>query len=143
MRRYPGITTTSEETAIWVFTRRGGYIYLFAYMQCHSVGLNPNLQTYRSNSYTIATMTVTHSKTILVTGASGFLATHIVKAFLQQGYYVRGTVRSDQAAANVRKGFSQYSDRLSFAIVEDISQPGAFNEAVEGVDGVRLCIHAV
>ncbi|RMZ43873.1 putative secondary metabolism biosynthetic enzyme [Aspergillus flavus] len=81
-------------------------------------------------------MTVTHSKTILVTGASGFLATHIVKAFLQQGYYVRGTVRSAQAAANVRKGFSQYSDQLSFAIVEDISQPGAFNEAVEGVDGI-------
>ncbi|KAE8361228.1 hypothetical protein BDV27DRAFT_167122 [Aspergillus caelatus] len=81
-------------------------------------------------------MTVTHSKTILITGASGFLATHIVKAFLQQGYYVRGTVRSDQAAANVRKGFSQYSDRLSFAIVEDIAQPGAFNEAVKGVDGI-------
>ncbi|KAK6812539.1 hypothetical protein RU639_011579 [Aspergillus parasiticus] len=55
-------------------------------------------------------MTVTHSKTILITGL--------------------------QAAANVRKGFSQYSDRLSFAIVEDISQPGAFNEAVEGVDGI-------
>ncbi|PIG86520.1 dihydroflavonal-4-reductase [Aspergillus arachidicola] len=81
-------------------------------------------------------MTATHSKIILITGASGFLATHIVKAFLQQGYYVRGTVRSDQAAVNVRKGFSQYSDRLSFAIVEDISQPGAFNEAVEGVDGI-------
>ncbi|KAB8258827.1 hypothetical protein BDV32DRAFT_151091 [Aspergillus pseudonomiae] len=81
-------------------------------------------------------MTEAHSKTILITGASGFLATHIVKAFLQQGYHVRGTVRSDQAAANVRKGFSQYSDRLSFAIVEDIAQPGAFNEAVKGVDGI-------
>ncbi|KAE8143074.1 hypothetical protein BDV38DRAFT_293519 [Aspergillus pseudotamarii] len=64
-------------------------------------------------------MTVTHSKTILITGAS-----------------VRGTVRSEKAAANVRKGFSQYNDWLSFAIVEDIAQLGAFNEAVKGADGI-------
>jgi len=31
---------------------------------------------------------------VLVTGASGFLATHIVKQLLEQGYRVRGTVRS-------------------------------------------------
>jgi len=31
---------------------------------------------------------------ILVTGASGFLASHIVKQLLEQGYRVRGTVRS-------------------------------------------------
>lgn len=31
---------------------------------------------------------------ILVTGASGFIATHIVKQLLEKGYRVRGTVRS-------------------------------------------------
>ena len=32
---------------------------------------------------------------VLVTGASGFVATHVIKQLLQQGhYYVRGTVRS-------------------------------------------------
>ncbi|OGM49701.1 putative oxidoreductase [Aspergillus bombycis] len=99
-------------------------------------GLSPTNKSLKSTPNCIATMTETHRKTILITGASGFLATHVVKAFLRQGYYVRGTVRSDQAAANVRKGFSQYSGRLSFAIVEDIAQPGAFNEAVKGVDGI-------
>lgn len=31
---------------------------------------------------------------ILVTGASGFLASHIVKQLLEKGYRVRGTIRS-------------------------------------------------
>ena len=31
---------------------------------------------------------------VLVTGASGFLATHVVKQLLELGYRVRGTVRS-------------------------------------------------
>lgn len=81
-------------------------------------------------------MSVPKDKTILITGASGFVATHVVKAFLERGYQVRGTVRSEQTAANVRKNFLEHSDRLSFTIVEDIAQPGAFDEAVQGVDGV-------
>lgn len=81
-------------------------------------------------------MSAPKDKTILITGASGFVATHVVKAFLERGYQVRGTVRSEQTAANVRKNFLEYSDRLSFTIVEDIAQPGAFDEAVQGVDGV-------
>ena len=32
---------------------------------------------------------------VLVTGASGFIATHLIKQLLEQGHYhVRGTVRS-------------------------------------------------
>ncbi|EXJ81899.1 dihydroflavonol-4-reductase [Capronia coronata CBS 617.96] len=74
--------------------------------------------------------------TVLVTGASGFLATHVVKNFLDHGYHVRGTVRSEETANRVRQTHSQHSDRLSFAIVEDVAAPGAFDEAVKGVDGV-------
>ncbi|KAJ5806288.1 NAD(P)-binding protein [Penicillium pulvis] len=81
-------------------------------------------------------MSAPTDKTILITGASGFVATHVVKAFLERGYQVRGTVRSEQTAVNVRKNFLEYSDRLSFTIVEDIAQPGAFDEAVQGVDGI-------
>ena len=33
---------------------------------------------------------------VLVTGASGYIATHIVKLLLERGYIVRGTVRSLQ-----------------------------------------------
>lgn len=75
-------------------------------------------------------------QTILVTGASGFVAAHVLTVFLQQGYKVRGTVRSDSTAENVRKTHSEWSSQLSFAIVPDIRAPNAFDEAVKGVDGV-------
>jgi len=37
---------------------------------------------------------ISDSDLVLVTGASGFLASHIVKQLLEQGCRVRGTVRS-------------------------------------------------
>ncbi len=76
-------------------------------------------------------------KTILVTGASGFVAAWVVKELLEHGYKVRGTVRSEDSANGVRKTHPNHSDKLSFAIVKDVAAPGSFDEAVKGVDGVR------
>ena len=76
------------------------------------------------------------AKLILITGVSGFVATHIVKSFLERGYHVRGTVRSEESAKNVRTTFSQYGDQLSFVTVPNIDVSGAFDDAVLGVDGV-------
>ncbi|KAJ5345954.1 NAD dependent epimerase/dehydratase [Penicillium brevicompactum] len=75
-------------------------------------------------------------QTILITGASGFVASHVLAQFLQAGYHVRGTVRSAATAEKVRQGFAQYESQLDFAIVEDVGKPGAFDAAVEGVTGV-------
>lgn len=76
------------------------------------------------------------SQTILITGASGFVAAHVLTAFLEAGYKARGTVRSEETAANVKKTHAKYSHSLSFAIVPDIRTKGAFDEAVKDVDGV-------
>ncbi|KAH6603143.1 hypothetical protein Trco_007918 [Trichoderma cornu-damae] len=76
------------------------------------------------------------AKTVLVTGASGFVATHVVEAFLRKGYNVRGTVRSENSAAEVLKAHSEHSEQLSFAVVPDIAAAHAFDEAVRGVDGI-------
>ena len=78
------------------------------------------------------------AQTVLVTGASGFVATHVIEAFLQAGFQVRGTVRSDSSAQKVKKAHPNHVDALTFAIVPDISIPNAFDEAVKGVDGVRF-----
>lgn len=75
-------------------------------------------------------------QTILVTGASGFVAAHVLHSFLHAGYKVRGTVRSDATAQNVLKTHESHASQLSFEIVPDIRTPGAFDEAVKGVDGV-------
>ncbi|KAF9890129.1 hypothetical protein FE257_006290 [Aspergillus nanangensis] len=78
------------------------------------------------------------AETVLITGASGFIATHIVDAFLQAGHTVRGTVRSQSTADRVKQTFLEYvsKDKLTFAIVPDIGVPHAFDEAVKGVTGV-------
>ncbi|KAL4935564.1 hypothetical protein BDV06DRAFT_206733 [Aspergillus oleicola] len=73
---------------------------------------------------------------ILITGASGFLASHVVNYFLGAGYQVRGTVRSAATAEKVRQTFPQYMSQLTFAVVEDVAKPGAFDTAVKGVHGV-------
>ncbi|KAF7517292.1 hypothetical protein PCG10_001307 [Penicillium crustosum] len=81
-------------------------------------------------------MSQKQDQVILITGASGFIATHIVKDFLSAGYHVRGTVRSSATAELVRQSFSQFTSQLSLVIVEDMGKPGAFDEAVQGVHGV-------
>lgn len=72
---------------------------------------------------------------VLITGASGFVASHVVNAFLSRGYKVRGTVRSEEAANKVMS-HSRYSNQLSMVIVPDMAAPNAFDEAVKGVSGV-------
>ena len=80
--------------------------------------------------------------TVLVTGASGFIATHVLAAFLRKGYNVRGTVRSEQSAAEVRQTHAEYTGQLSFSIVPDIAASRASDEAIKGVDGVSLHVKA-
>ncbi|CAD6450079.1 7e1c9afb-6ef9-4444-a9f3-5e96e23de605 [Sclerotinia trifoliorum] len=75
-------------------------------------------------------------KTILVTGGNGFVAAQILDAFLSRGYNVRTTVRSPDKGEALRKSFSKYDNQLSYAVVRDIVEEGAFDEAVKGVDGV-------
>jgi nucleoside-diphosphate-sugar epimerase len=77
-------------------------------------------------------------QTVLVTGASGFVAAQVVEAFLKAGFKVVGTVRSQSTAQKVRETHKTAGDNLSFAIVPDIAAPHAFDEAVKGVDGVSI-----
>jgi nucleoside-diphosphate-sugar epimerase len=73
---------------------------------------------------------------ILLTGANGYLATWIVKKYLEAGYSVRGTVRSLSKGAFLKDKFAHYGDRFELVVVEDITKDGAFDEAVKGVDAI-------
>ncbi|KLP05658.1 NADPH-dependent aldehyde reductase [Fusarium fujikuroi] len=76
---------------------------------------------------------------VLVTGATGFVASHVTRQLLQRGYKVRGTVR-DQAKAQwlIDDHFKSYADSGSYELVTvpDLSAAGAFDEAVKGVSAV-------
>jgi len=73
---------------------------------------------------------------ILVTGASGFLATHITAELLKEGYTVVGTVRSTEKGEYLVKQFDNFGDKFTFVIVPDVEKENAFDEAVKGVSGI-------
>lgn len=75
-------------------------------------------------------------ETLLVTGVSGFVASWITHTFLEAGYRVRGTVRSEKSIDGIKKAHAKYADQLSFIVVPDMATPGALDEAVKGVTGV-------
>ncbi|CCL99694.1 uncharacterized protein FIBRA_01715 [Fibroporia radiculosa] len=74
---------------------------------------------------------------VLVTGANGYIGIWIVRTLLEKGYSVRGTVRSESKTEHLRNTFASYGDKLEFAVVEDITKEGAFDDAVKGVDAIE------
>ena len=72
---------------------------------------------------------------VLVTGASGFVATHLIKLLLDQGRFrVRGTVRSlkrEEKVQPLRELFSGATYPLRL-IEADLTKPKTWNKAVEG-----------
>lgn len=76
---------------------------------------------------------VSHRIIVLVTGASGFIATHIVDQALRAGYAVRGTVRSQGTPDRVHETFSEYMNLLELVVIPDFTAPYALDEAVHDV----------
>ncbi|SFS20447.1 SDR family oxidoreductase [Yoonia litorea] len=79
-------------------------------------------------------------KTVLLTGATGYIAKHIALQLLEAGYHVRGTVRSldrgAEVAAAVRPHLSDPTDlqtRLTFTSL-DLSSDTGWDAAMTGID---------
>lgn len=76
---------------------------------------------------------------VLVTGATGNVATQVAKQFLERGYRVRGTVRNlAKASWLVTDVFKTYADRGEFelVLVPDLAADHAFDDAVKGVSAI-------
>lgn len=72
--------------------------------------------------------------TVLVTGASGFIAMHCILKLLEKGYKVRGTLRSPERETGLRKTFMKHTsvdDRLEF-ITTNLKTDAGWDDAVEG-----------
>ncbi|KAI0036671.1 D-lactaldehyde dehydrogenase [Vararia minispora EC-137] len=73
--------------------------------------------------------------TVLISGVNGYVGCWVANAFLEHGYSVRGTVRSiERAGQHLKELFAKYDDKFELVEVIDITVPGAFDEAVKGVD---------
>ncbi|GAA5868530.1 hypothetical protein JCM8547_003176 [Rhodosporidiobolus lusitaniae] len=74
---------------------------------------------------------------ILVTGANGYIGSHVVEEALKLGYRVRGVVRSPAKLGNLRKRWEdRFPGKFEVAVVSDLQKEGAFDEAMKGVDAV-------
>src|SRR5262245_50532233 len=70
---------------------------------------------------------------VLVTGASGFIAKHIVRELLEQGFAVRASVRSDTGRAQVRSLFPDAD--LEFVSL-DLGSDQGWEEAMNGISAL-------
>ena len=74
---------------------------------------------------------------VLVTGASGFIAAHVIRELLARGYRVRGTVRSLARARELAylRELPGAAERLEL-VEADLMREGSFDAAAEGVHHV-------
>ena len=79
---------------------------------------------------------------VLLTGANGFLGTHILSQLLASKYSVRAIVRSQKKADQVRSDHPTANQKdLDFGIVPDITAPGAFDNVVKSEPPIDVVIH--
>jgi dihydroflavonol-4-reductase len=77
------------------------------------------------------------NRTVLVTGADGFIARQLIVNLLGKGYCVRGTLRDPERAPALKATLSSYAPvgDLSF-IAADPMQSAGWPDAMRGVDAV-------
>lgn len=80
----------------------------------------------------------TKKQTVLVTGASGFIAKHCIVKLLNEGYIVRGSLRSQNKADVVRAAVATKAntDDLTFVTLDLMSDDG-WDAAMKGCDFVQ------
>jgi nucleoside-diphosphate-sugar epimerase len=72
----------------------------------------------------------------LVTGASGYIALHVVDQLLKTGHYVRGTVRSlkDEKKIQPIRNLAQSNPKLLELVEAELLDPNSWKSAVENID---------
>jgi nucleoside-diphosphate-sugar epimerase len=65
---------------------------------------------------------------VLLTGANGFVASHIVQGLIARNYHIVGTVRSEKKAQDVIALHPSWKKHITWVYIADIGIAGAYNE---------------
>ena len=79
------------------------------------------------------------STSIFVSGATGYIAKHIIKLLLSKDYKVVGSVRSAEKGDALKKQVN--SNNFTYEIVSSLTDPGAFDEALKKHPEVTVFLH--
>lgn len=79
------------------------------------------------------------TQTVFVTGATGYLAKHIIGYLIEKGYSVVGSVRSKEKGETLSKLFN--TEKFSYEVVEVLEKEHAFDEALKKHPEVTVFIH--
>ncbi|KAI2605445.1 ketoreductase [Hypoxylon fragiforme] len=79
---------------------------------------------------------------VLVTGGSGFIASHIIDSLLDYGFEVITTARSEEKGRRIIESAKPaQQSNISFAIVEDVAKEGAFDTLLTSDPTIDYVIH--
>ncbi|KAH0521791.1 hypothetical protein TsFJ059_005729 [Trichoderma semiorbis] len=73
---------------------------------------------------------------VFITGATGYIGTHLVGDVLKAGHRVRVAVRSQEKSQLIKELYPSAADKIEYAVVPDMSQPSAYQDALKGVSYV-------
>lgn len=59
---------------------------------------------------------------VLVTGSNGFIGMWVIRSLLEDGYSIRGAVRSEEKGEHLKNYFGRWGDRVDWSVVPDISK---------------------
>ncbi|KAL2864035.1 SDR family oxidoreductase [Aspergillus lucknowensis] len=78
---------------------------------------------------------------VLLTGGSGFVGAHILNTLLERGYSITTTVRSSAKGDKILASHNLHGSKLSYVVVNDIADEGAFDLAVRSTPSFDYVIH--
>jgi nucleoside-diphosphate-sugar epimerase len=70
---------------------------------------------------------------VFITGATGFIGSHVVAQALSAGYRVRLSVRKEAQIETLHDLFKENAEKLEFTVISNFSDPNTFDKALEGV----------
>jgi nucleoside-diphosphate-sugar epimerase len=73
---------------------------------------------------------------IFITGGTGFIGAHTVRALLETGYRVRLSIRRLEQDALVKKRYPEFASAIETILIKDFSDPESFKQALAGAQHV-------